>query len=67
MNELNVEIGRLAKEIENCSDENSSYLAYEKRLAYPQTCVQEQNFWEFVQTLNLLVCDSFGKPSTIFI
>ena len=31
INELNMEIGRLSKEIGNASEENSSYLAYEKR------------------------------------
>lgn len=32
INELNAEIARLNKEIENVSEENSSYLTYEKRL-----------------------------------
>lgn len=31
INELNTEIARLNKEIENVSEENSSYLTYEKR------------------------------------
>lgn len=31
INELNAEVTRLVKEIENASDENSSFLAYEKR------------------------------------
>ena len=31
INELNAETGRLNKEIENVSEENSSYLTYEKR------------------------------------
>ena len=40
MNELNVEIVRLTKEIDNSSDENSSYLAYEKRSVHIVTCLQ---------------------------